>query len=49
MLKVSIVMLKGIRCNNLYYLKGNTITKKLTTLIGSNDDSTMAYEAGTHI
>jgi len=23
------VVLKGVRCNNLYYLKGNTVTRQL--------------------
>ena len=27
----SLVVLKGIRCNNLYYLKGNIVTENLTT------------------
>jgi len=40
MLKGSIIILKGVRRNNLYYLKGNTITGQLATSVGSDDDLT---------
>jgi len=39
MLKDSMVVLKGVRYNNIYLLKGNTITGQLITSVGSNDDS----------
>jgi len=32
MIRGSMVILKGIRCNNLYYLKGSTVTGHVTTL-----------------
>jgi len=41
MLKESMVVLKAVRRNNLYYVKDNTVTGKLEISIGSNDDSTM--------
>jgi len=40
MLKGSIVVLKGVMRNNLYYLKGNNVIGQLATSIGSDDDST---------
>ena len=40
MTKDSIVVLKGVRQNNLYYLKGSTITRQVTTSTDSDDDST---------
>jgi len=39
-LKGSMIVLKGIRRNNLFYLKGNTITGQLATSVGLGDDST---------
>ena len=39
MLKDSMVVLKGVRYNNIYLLKGNTVTGQLITSVGSNDDS----------
>ena len=39
MTKGSMVVLKGVRRNNLYYLKGNIITGQVVTLIDSDDDS----------
>jgi len=39
MLKRSMVVLKGVRRNNLYYLMANTVTGQLTTSIGSDEDS----------
>ena len=42
-LKGSMVILKGVRCNNIYYLKDNTITGKLTTSVGINDDLTRLW------
>ena len=35
----SLVVLKGIRRNNLYYLKGSVVTKNLTTSEYLVDDS----------
>jgi len=40
MFRVSMVVLKGVRHNNFYYLKGNTVTGQVTTSIGSDDDCT---------
>ena len=39
-LKSSMVVLKGVRCNNFYYLKNNTVTRQLTTSVGTDDDLT---------
>jgi len=39
MLKGSMIVLKGVRRNNLYYLKGNTVIGQLATSVGSDDDS----------
>ena len=39
----SMVVLKDIRRNNLYYLKGNTVTGQVTTSIGLDDDCTRLY------
>jgi len=38
--KGSMVVLKGVRRNNLYYLKGSTVTGHVTTSIDTDDDST---------
>ena len=43
MLRGSMVMMKGIRWNNVYYLKGNTFTVQVETYIGSNDDCTRLW------
>jgi len=40
MLKGSIAVLKGVKSNNLYYLKGNTITGQMIILVSSDEDST---------
>jgi len=40
LLKDLIVMLKGIRRNNLNYLKGNIVIGQLITSVDTNDDST---------
>jgi len=40
MTKSSIVILKGVRRNNLYYLKGSIVTGQVATSIDSDDDST---------
>ena len=37
--KGSMVVLKGVRRNNLYYLKSNTVTGQLATSVGTDDDS----------
>jgi len=39
MTKGSMVMMKGVRRNNLYYLKGSTVADKVATSIDSDDDS----------
>ena len=39
MLKGSIVVLKGVRQNNLHYLNGNTVTGKIVNSEGAEDDS----------
>ena len=38
--KSPMVVMKGVRRNNLYYLKGNTVTGRVETSISSNDDCT---------
>jgi len=43
MTKDSIVILKGVRRNNLYYLKGSTVTGQVATFMDSNDDSTRLW------
>jgi len=50
MTKGSMVVLKAICQNNLYYLKGSTVTGQVATSTYSDDDSNqaMAYEARTH-
>ena len=40
MLRGSMVVMKGIRRNNLYYLKGSIVTGQVSTFIGSDDDCT---------
>ena len=40
----SLVVLKGIRCNNLYYLKGSAITKNLTTSEHLEGDSIRLWQ-----
>jgi len=40
----SLVVLKGIRCNNLYYLKGNAITENLIASEHLEDDSTRLWQ-----
>jgi len=40
------VVLKGVRRNNLYYLKDNTVIGQVVTSISSDDDCMlMAHEA----
>jgi len=43
MLRASMVVLKGVRHNNLYYLKGNMVTGQVATCIGSDDDCTRLW------
>jgi len=38
MLKGSIIVLKGIRRNNFYYLKDNIVTGQLTNSVSTYDD-----------
>ena len=40
MTKGSLMILKGVCQNNLYYLKGSTITGQIATSTDSDDDST---------
>ena len=40
MIKGSMVIMKGVRQNNLYYLKGRTVTGQVETSISSDDDCT---------
>jgi len=40
MLRGSMVVMKGVRCNNLYCLKGTTVTRQVATSISSDDDFT---------
>jgi len=40
MTKGSMVVMKGVRQNNLYYLKGNTVTGQVETSISSDDGCT---------
>ena len=40
MIKGSMVVLKGVRCNNLYYLKGSMVTGQVTTSTNLDDDCT---------
>jgi len=42
--KGSIVVLKGIRRNNLYYLKGSTITGQVETSISSDNVCTQVWQ-----
>jgi len=37
-LRGSMVVMKDVRRNKLYYLKGNIVTRQVTTFIGSDDD-----------
>jgi len=37
MTKSSMVVMKGVRQNNLYYLKGSTVTGQVETSISSDD------------
>ena len=38
--KGSLVVMKGIRYRNFYYLKGSTVTCSLTTSVVSDEDAT---------
>ena len=40
MTKGSMVVLKGVRRNNLYYLKGSIVTVQVATSTNTDDDST---------
>ena len=40
MVKGSMVVLKGVRRNNLYYLKGSMVTGQVATSINSDNDCT---------
>jgi len=42
-LQSSLVVLEGVKCNKLYYLKGNIVTGRLVTLVGSDDDLTRLW------
>jgi len=43
MTKGSMVVLKGVRRNNLYYLKGSTVTGHVATSTYLDDDSTKLW------
>jgi len=43
MIKVSMVVLKGVRSNNLYYLKGSIVTGQVTTSTNSDNDCTQLW------
>jgi len=43
MTKGSMVVLKGVRRNNLYYLKGSIVTDQVVTFTDSDDDSTRLW------
>ena len=43
MTKGSMVVLQGVCRNNLYYLKGSTITRQVVTSTDSDDDSTRLW------
>ena len=50
MLKDSMVALKGVRWNYLYYLKGSTMIGHVAASEGTNKNyQTMAYEVGIHM
>jgi len=44
MTKGSMVVMKGVRQNNLYYLKGTTVTGQVKTSISSDDDCTQVWQ-----
>ena len=41
--KGSLVVMKGIRNRNLYYLKGSIVTASLTASVVSNEDATQLW------
>jgi len=43
MTKGSMVILKGVRRNNLYYLKGSMVTVQVATSTDSDDDCTQLW------
>ena len=43
MLSGSMFMMKGVRRNNFYYLKGNIVTGQVTIFIDSDDDCTLLW------
>ena len=43
MTKGSMVVMKGVRRNNLYYLKGSTVTSQVETSISSNNVCTQVW------
>ena len=47
-IKGSMVVLKGVRHNNFYYLKGNTVIRQVASSTNSDGlHSTLTYEART--
>ena len=44
MTKGSMVIMKGVRRNNLYYLKGTIVTGQVETSISSDDDCTQVWQ-----
>ena len=45
MIKGSIVVMKGVHWNNLYYLKGSTVTGQVETSSSSDDGCTKVWQA----
>jgi len=44
--KGSMIVMKGARDRNLYYLKGSTVTGVMTALVDSDDDATKLWHMG---
>ena len=44
MTKGSIVVIEGVRLNNLYYLKGRTVTGQVETSVSSDDACTHVWQ-----
>ena len=44
MIKGSMVVMKGVRWNNLYYLKGSTVTAQVETSSSSDDVCTKVWQ-----
>ena len=46
MTRGSMVVLKGVRHNNLYHLKGSTVIGQVVTFTDSDDDCTRPWHMG---